>query len=350
MSELERLQASCLYEIANCDSLKKLDMLKSAVFGKNGKITEIMKKLRDMDGDEKRQLGAAINSLKDEIMEKLDEKFYELEMQELDKKLASEFVDVGMPSRPNCFGKIHPITKVEEEVAHIFSSYGFAFADGPDVESEYFNFTALNMPDHHPAKTMHDTFYVHKLADENGRKLLRTHTSPVQIYAMRANEPPLRCFSIGRVYRSDYDATHTPMFTQVEGVVLEKNIGFSHLKWLLSDFVKKFFEVKTVQMRFRPSFFPFTEPSAEIDINYEMRDGKIIFGVGDRWLEIAGGGAVHPNVLKYGKVDGEKYQGLAFGFGIERLASLKYGIPDLRGYFESNERWINAFGFSHATR
>jgi phenylalanyl-tRNA synthetase alpha chain len=197
---------------------------------------------------------------------------------------------------------------------------------------------------------MQDTFYVHKLADEKGRKLLRTHTSPVQIHAMMANKPPLRCFSIGRVYRSDYDATHTPMFTQFEGLVLDKNIGLSHLKWLLSDFIKKFFGVKDLQMRFRPSFFPFTEPSAEIDINYEIRDGKMIFGVGDKWLEIGGCGVVHPNVLKYGRVDVEKYQGLAFGFGIERLASLKYGIPDLRGYFESDERWINAFGFSQAAR
>ncbi|MDR1982350.1 MAG: phenylalanine--tRNA ligase subunit alpha [Holosporaceae bacterium] len=350
MSELERLQASCLFEIANCDSLKKLDMLKSAVLGKNGKITEIIKRLHNLEDEQKRQLGSEINTLKNSIMEKWNAKFRELEMKELDKKLTSEFVDVSMPPRNSCLGKIHPLTIIEEKVSNILSSYGFTFIDGPDIETEYSNFTALNIPDHHPARTMHDTFYVHKLADENGRKLLRTHTSPVQIYTMIANKPPLRSFSIGRVYRSDYDATHTPMFTHIEGIIVDKNVGFSHLKWLLTDFLKKFFEVKNLQIRFRPSFFPFTEPSAEMDLNYDIRDGKMIFGVGNKWLELAGCGSIHPNVLESGKIDPQKYQGIAFGFGLERLTSLKYGIPDLRGYFESDERWINTFGFSHSAR
>ncbi|MDR0753191.1 MAG: phenylalanine--tRNA ligase subunit alpha [Holosporaceae bacterium] len=350
MSELRRLQASCLFEISNCNNLKKLEVLRNAIFGKNGKITEFIKGLRDLDDDQRRKLGAEVNSLKNDIMEKLNSKLQELEMKELDRKLLSEFIDVSLPPRPECLGKIHPLTKVEEEISTILSSYGFACADGPDIEDEYFNFTAMNMPDHHPARTMHDTFYVHRLADEKGRKLLRTHTSPVQIRTMLAHKPPLRFFSIGRVYRSDYDATHTPMFSQVEGIMIEKNVGFSHLKWIVTDFLRRFFEVKNLKIRFRPSFFPFTEPSAEVDINYEFRDGKIVCGVGNKWLEVCGCGVIHPNVLGYGNVDANTYQGVAFGFGLERLTSLKYGIPDLRGYFEPNERWIDAFGFSHASR
>ncbi|MDR0753279.1 MAG: phenylalanine--tRNA ligase subunit alpha [Holosporaceae bacterium] len=336
--------------MADCDNLKKLGTLKSSIFGKSGKIAEFIKELRNLDGEQKRKFGFEINLLKDSITEKLNSKFYELEMKELDQKLLAEFVDVALPPRPEFCGKIHPLTKVEEEVVDILSFYGFAFADGPDIESEYLNFTALNMPDHHPARTMHDTFYVHQPADDNGRKLLRTHTSPVEIRAMLAHDPPVRVFSIGRVYRSDYDATHTPMFTQIEGLMVEKNVGFSHLKWILADFLKKFFKVKDLKMRFRPSFFPFTEPSAEVDINYKVKDGKIIFGAGEEWLEICGCGVVHPAVLGYGNVDASKYQGIAFGFGLERLTSLKYGVPDLRGYFEADERWIDTFGFSHAVR
>jgi phenylalanyl-tRNA synthetase alpha chain len=348
--DLNELRTICLREIAECDNLEKLASLKSVIFGKSGKITEVMKTLRNLDGDQKRKLGAEINSLKDEAAEKLNEKFCELESKELDKKLASEFIDVSMPPRPERFGKMHPLTIAEEEISDILSSYGFAFADGPDIESEYFNFTALNMPEHHPARSMHDTFYVSRAADENGRKLLRTHTSPVEIHTMLAGKPPMEIFSIGRVYRNDYDATHVPMFTQIEGLMIDKNVGFSHLKWLLSDFLKRFFEVKNLQIRFRPSFFPFTEPSAEIDVNYEIKNGKMVFGAGDKWMEVCGCGVSHPNVLKNGNIDPEKYRGLAFGFGLERLTSLKYGISDLRGYFESDERWTNAFGFPHSAR
>ena len=350
MTELEKIQASCLFEIASCGNLKKLEAIKNTIFGKNGKITEFTKELRDLDDEQKRRLGREINSVKSNIMEKLNSKLRELEMKELDQKLLSEFTDVTLPPRLERAGKIHPLTKVEEEVADILSSLGFAFADGPDIESEYFNFTAMNMPEHHPARTMHDTFYVHRLADEKGRKLLRTHTSPVQIRSMLDSKPPLRIFSIGRVYRSDYDSTHTPMFTQIEGLMVEEKVGFSHLKWILSNFLKRFFGAIDLEIRFRPSFFPFTEPSTEVDINYELQDGKIIFGAGNKWLEICGGGVVHPNVLHYGGMDAKKYQGIAFGFGLERLTTLKYGIPDLRGYFESDERWMNAFGFSYAAR
>lgn len=350
MIELDRLLASCLFEIDSCEDLKKLDTVKSVVLGKNGKITEMLKSLRDMPNDKKRSIGAEINTIKAAVLQRLEEKVTQLEISDLEKKLSSEFVDVSMPARSRHFGSLHPLTKVEEEIANILSSYGFVFADGPEIDSEYYNFTALNMPDHHPARDMHDTFYMNVLADNDGRKLLRTHTSTVQIRSMLANKPPFRFFSIGRVFRSDYDATHTPMFHQIEGLLVEKKIGFAHLKWLLSDFLKKFFAVQNLELRFRPSFFPFTEPSVEVDINYEIRNGKMALGTGEKWLEIGGAGVVHPNVLKNVNVDTERYQGIAFGFGLERMTSLKYGIPDLRGYFESDDRWRSLFGFNHVVR
>jgi phenylalanyl-tRNA synthetase alpha chain len=350
VSELGRLLATCLFEIDKCESLQKLESIRIVVLGKNGKIAEMLKAIRDMSNDEKRSVGAEINSTKDAILRKIEEKTSEIKMLDLEKKLAQEFIDISMPARPVTDGHIHPITRVIEEISEILSSYGFIYAVGPEIESEHMNFTSLNMPDHHPARAMHDTFYINALADENGRKLLRTHTSTVQIRAMLANSAPFRFFSIGRVFRSDYDATHTPMFNQVEGIMVDKNVHFSHLKWMLSDFIKKFFEVDDVFIRFRPSFFPFTEPSVEVDISYGIKDEKIVFARGNRWMEVCGAGMIHPNVLKHGNVDAEKFQGFAFGFGVERLASLKYGIPDLRGYFESDDRWRSAFGFRHASR
>ncbi|MDR2067552.1 MAG: phenylalanine--tRNA ligase subunit alpha [Holosporaceae bacterium] len=347
MVKIDKLLASCLSEIEKCDSLKKIESIKNVIFGKNGKITQVMDELRRLDKEGKRKLGAEINFVKDEITRHLDLKHSKLQSREINKRLESEFVDVSAPARPRSFGKIHPLTKVAEEIENILSYYGFVCADGPDLENEYYNFTALNMPDHHPARTMHDTFYINVPSGEKGRYLLRTHTSPIQIHSMLANTPPYRFFSIGRVYRSDSDATHTPMFTQVEGLVVEKNVGFAHLKWIITNFLKKFFAVKDLSIRLRPSFFPFTEPSAEVDLNYEIKNGEIVFGRGDKWLEICGGGVVHPNVLRHGNVNPDKYQGIAFGFGVERLTSLKYGVPDLRGYFESDERWRNAFGFHH---
>lgn len=350
MKEIDRLLATCLFEIENCSDLKKLENIKVTILGKNGRITEKLKSLKNLPENERKIVGGEINRIKDTVIQKLEKKNLEIEMKNLESKLASEFIDVSMPQRLSETGNIHPLTKVEEEISDILSSYGFICAEGPDIESEYFNFTALNMPDHHPARTMHDTFYVNVLADKEGRKLLRTHTSPVQIRSMLENKAPLRFFSMGRVFRSDYDATHTPMFNQVEGIIVEKNIGFSHLKWLLSNFVKRFFEVENLQIRFRPSFFPFTEPSAEVDINYEIKNGKMFFGSGNKWLEIGGAGVIHPNVLRSGNVNPEKFQGLAFGFGLERMASLKYGIPDLRGYFESDDQWRESFGFHYCDK
>lgn len=348
MTELDRLLASSSFEINNCDNRRKLDVIKSTILGKNGKLTEIIKTMAKFSGEEKREFGIAINNVKNTIMDLLNTKANELELKELEFTLAAEAIDVAMPPKKANFGKIHPITQVIDEVSNILSNYGMLFADGPEIESEYYNFTALNIPEHHPARQMCDTFYINQLADEQGRKLLRTHTSPVQIHAMLAHKAPARFFSIGKTYRSDYDATHTPMFHQIEGIVIEPDISFASLKWILMDFLKRFFGVKTLSLRFRPSFFPFTQPSAEVDLNYHVKDGRMIFGSGDKWLEVAGCGMIHPNVLKSGKIDTTKYQGFAFGFGVERLTSLKYGVPDLRGYFESTDRWRNSFGFHYA--
>ncbi|MBE6446911.1 MAG: phenylalanine--tRNA ligase subunit alpha [Alphaproteobacteria bacterium] len=346
LTELDVLLGSCSFEIEQCNNVKKLEDVRTAIFGKNGKLTAKIKALKNASEDDKKLIGAKINEVKKVISDQLSTKLAELEMHELETKLKEEYVDVTLPVEVKSSGFVHPITKVFAEIANILSGYGFEFAEGPDIESEHFNFDVLNMPSHHPARTMHDTFYLNVLADDFGRKLLRTHTSPVENRVMIKKKPPLRMFTMGRVFRSDYDATHTPMFNQVEMLVVDKDIGFAQLKWLIADVLKKFFEVNELSVRFRPSFFPFTEPSAEADINYSIVNGKMKFGVGNKWLEIGGCGVSHPNVLKDGGVDPNEYQGIAFGLGIERLASLKYGVPDLRGYFESDERWREAFGFS----
>ncbi len=348
LTDLDKLLGSCLFEIEQCKSLKKIEEIRTTILGRNGKLTEKMKNLKNLSDEDKRVVGAKINEVKASIIEKLNSQIAKIEIKELEAKIKEEFLDITMPVSVKISGFIHPITKVCAEIASILSGYGFKFEDGPDIESEHFNFDVLNMPSHHPARTMHDTFYLNVPADDYGCKLLRTHTSPVENRAMLKNKPPLRIFTIGRVFRSDYDATHTPMFNQVEILVVDKDVGFAQLKWLIGDILKKFFEVENLKVRFRPSFFPFTEPSAEADINYSIINGKMKFGVGNKWLEIGGCGVSHPNVLKDGGIDPDKYQGIAFGLGIERLASLKYGIPDLRGYFESDERWRETFGFSPA--
>lgn len=346
LTELDVLLGSCVFEINQCKDLKKLEEIRVAIFGKNGKLTEKMKLLKNMSSEEKKAVGAKINEVKNAILEKFNSKIDELDQKELEKKLSNEYIDISMPVDSKSFGYIHPITKVFEEIATILKGYGFQFAEGPDIENEHFNFDVMNMPEYHPARTMHDTFYLNVLADDYGRKLLRTHTSPVENRYMISHKPPLRFFTIGRTFRSDYDATHTPMFNQVEMLVVEKDIGFAQLKWLIKDILKKFFGLERLSLRFRPSFFPFTEPSAEVDINYKIVNGKMIFGEGDNWLEIGGCGVSHPNVLKDGGINPNEYQGIAFGLGLERLTSLKYGIPDLRNYFESNEKWREVFGFS----
>ena len=282
-----------------------------------------------------------LNATKNELQNLIEKKIKDIEINEINLKLKNEKVDVTLPERTFSRGKIHPVSQVIDEISSIFSEIGFNVEEGPDVENEYNNFTALNTPENHPARDMHDTFYL----DKNKKFLLRTHTSPVQVRTMLNGEPPFKIIAPGRTYRSDSDQTHAPMFHQVEGLHIDKNINMGHLKGCLNYFIKEFFEVEKIKMRFRPSHFPFTEPSAEVDIGYELKNGKIIIGEGDKWLEILGCGMVHPNVLKNVKVDPTKYQGYAFGMGIDRLAMLKYGINDLRAFFETDYRWLSHFGF-----
>lgn len=351
MSNLDKLSASCSFEIEQCTEIKKLNDIKIKIFGKNGLITAELNKIKDLDGDAKKNFGAEINSLKENLKRLLDEKYIKLQTEVMEKNLSSEYIDVSMPSYPINFGTIHPISKVMEELGELLrNSYGFKLAEGPDIDNEHYNFTSMNMPEHHPARTMHDTFFLSMFADNFGRKLLRTHTSAVENRVMTSNKPPFRFFTMGRVFRSDYDATHTPMFNQLEGILIEEKVGFAHLKWWLADLLRKFFNSPSLKIRLRPSFFPFTEPSAEVDISYSIENGQMILGKGDSWLEVCGCGVLHPNVMKMGNIDNKKFTGLAFGFGIERLASLKYGIPDLRGYFESDDRWRNTFGFNSVVR
>ena len=264
----------------------------------------------------------------------------------LDARLASEAVDITLPARMDALseGKIHPVTQVIDEITAIFSGMGFGVADGPDIETDYYNFAALNFPEGHPAREMHDTFFL-KEKEDGERLVLRTHTSPVQIRTMEKTEPPIRVIIPGRTYRQDSDQTHTPMFHQVEGLVVGEDIHMGHLKWTLEEFCKAFFEVPSVKLRFRPSFFPFTEPSMEVDVGCTFGDGEVKIGEGDEWMEILGSGMVHPNVLKYGGIDSDTYSGFAFGVGIDRLAMLKYGAPDLRAFFDADARWIKHYGF-----
>lgn len=312
--------------------------------GKKGLVTECFLKLKDLSVDEKKSFGGALNKVKVEIENKIaDKKEYFADL-ELNKKLSAEKIDVTLPSRKENQGFIHPISKVIKEVKEIFASLGFEFASGPEIENDFNNFTALNMPDNHPARQMQDTFYLNE-----SEKLLRTHTSGVQIRKMLAQKPPLKVVALGRVFRRDSDQTHTPMFHQIEGFIVDETTTMANLKWVLEEFLRRFFEVKTVELRFRPSFFPFTEPSAEVDIGYKNENGRIKFGqdnkVTEKFMEILGCGMIHPNVLKNCEIDSEKYQGFAFGIGIERLAMLKYGITDLRMFFENDQRFLEHFGF-----
>jgi len=341
MSDLNNITSNFYKKISSVKSKEDLQSLKTEFFGKSGEVTSQFKSLRTISEDKRKEFAPSLNKLKDELTNELEKKFIELEKIEINEKLKGEKVDVTLPIRPYQKGKIHPVSQVIDEISSIFSEIGFSIAEGPDVETEYNNFTALNTPDNHPARDMHDTFYL----EENKKILLRTHTSPVQIRTMLNEKPPYKIIVPGRTYRCDSDQTHAPMFHQLEGLHVDKDITMSHLKGCLDYFIKEFFEVKNVKMRFRPSHFPFTEPSAEVDIGYTIENDKIVIGEGDKWLEILGCGMVHPNVLKNVKVDPAKYQGFAFGMGIDRLAMLKYGINDLRAFFESDYRWLNHFGF-----
>jgi len=341
MTDLNKINSVFVEKLKAIKSKDELQHLKTEFFGKSGEITSQFKKLSSLQGEEKKKFASSLNKLKDDFINLINKKFSEFESLEINRKLKDEKIDISLPIRPFVQGKIHPVSQVIDEISSIFSEIGFSIAEGPDVESEYNNFTALNTPENHPARDMHDTFYLEK----NKKLLLRTHTSPVQIRTMLNGKPPFKIIVPGRTYRSDSDQTHTPMFHQLEGLHIDKDITMGHLKGCLNYFVNEFFEIKNIKMRFRPSHFPFTEPSAEVDIQYKIKDGKIIIGEGDKWLEILGCGMVHPNVLNNVKIDTKKFQGFAFGMGIDRLAMLKYGINDLRSFFDSDYRWLNHFGF-----
>ncbi|MDA1198424.1 MAG: phenylalanine--tRNA ligase subunit alpha [Proteobacteria bacterium] len=341
MNDLDKINSSFEQKIKSLKTKEELQILKTEFFGKSGQITNQFKNLGTISSDKRKEFASSLNKLKDNLTSKIESKFLELETLEINEKLKDQKVDITLPIRPFQNGKIHPVSQVIDEISSIFSELGFSVAEGPDVETEYNNFTALNTPEDHPARDTHDTFYL----EENKKILLRTHTSPVQIRTMIDGKPPFKIIVPGRTYRCDSDQTHTPMFHQLEGLHIDKNITMSHLKGCLDYFIKEFFEVKNLKMRFRPSYFPFTEPSAEVDIGYRIENGRIVIGEGDKWLEILGCGMVHPNVLRNVKVDPNKYQGFAFGMGIDRLAMLKYGINDLRSFFESDFRWLSHFGF-----
>ena len=341
MSDLKKIKDEFLAKLKENLNLSEINQIKSDIFGKSGFVSSQFKKIGTIAESERKKFASELNLIKDELQNLINSKINELENAEINEKLEKEKVDVTLPERPFVRGKIHPVSQTIDEISSIFSEIGFSVEEGPDVENEYNNFTALNTPDNHPARDMHDTFYL----DEKKQNLLRTHTSPVQIRTMLKDKPPFKIIAPGRTYRSDSDQTHAPMFHQVEGLHIDKNINMGHLKGCLNYFIKEFFEVDKIKMRFRPSHFPFTEPSAEVDIGYEMKDGKIIIGEGNQWLEILGCGMVHPNVLKNVKVDPLKFQGYAFGIGIDRLAMLKYGINDLRAFFDCDYRWLNHFGF-----
>ncbi len=348
MENIENLKKELVAEIEAAQDLKALEEARVAITGKKGKLTAMMKDLSSLSVEEKKEMGKNLNLLKAEVEKALDQRKSTLEEQALNEKLAQETIDVTLPVRPETQGRIHPVSKIYEEVVAIFGQMGFSVAEGPDIEDQFHNFNALNMPANHPARQMQDTFYIPNpdSDDFDDSYVVRTHTSPVQIRTMENQQPPIRIIAPGRTYRSDYDATHTPMFHQVEGLVIDKNITMAHLKGCLYDFVKAFFELDEIPVRYRPSYFPFTEPSAEMDIGCLKTKNELKIGAGNDWLEILGCGMVHPNVLRAGGIDPDVYQGFAFGMGIDRLAMLKYGIPDLRTFFESDVRWLKHYGFN----
>ncbi len=333
--------------IAAAGDESTLEDLRVQAVGKKGEISLRMRELGKMSPDERQVMGPRLNALKDEIISALAAKREALADAALDERLRGEWLDVTLPARGRRMGMIHPISQVTEEVTAIFADMGFAVAEGPQVESDWHNFDALNIPGHHPARAEMDTFYMHRAeGDARPPHVLRTHTSPVQIRSMELQGAPIRVICPGRVYRADYDQTHTPMFHQVEGLALDTDISMANLKWTLEEFVKAFFEVDDVELRFRASHFPFTEPSAEVDIRCSWEGGQLKVGEGDDWLEILGSGMVHPNVLRAGGINPEVHQGFAFGMGIDRIAMLKYGIPDLRAFFDSDLRWLRHYGFA----
>jgi len=345
MSDLATLEAEIVSAVQASADLAGLDAVRVTVLGKSGSISALLKGLGSMGPDERREKGPLINGLRDRVQAALAERKTALEAAALDAQLAAERLDLTLPAPPRRRGSVHPTMQVMDEMTAIFAEMGFAVADGPDIEDDFHNFTALNFPPKHPARETHDTFFFSP--NEAGeRMLLRTHTSPVQIRTMVSQAPPIRIIAPGRTYRKDSDQTHTPMFHQVEGLVIDRNIHMGHLKWTLETFVGRFFETSDVVTRFRPHHFPFTEPSAELDVQCDRTGGELKVGQGSSWLEVLGCGMVHPNVIKNCGLDPDEWQGFAFGMGVDRLAMLKYGVPDLRDMFASDVRWLAHYGFS----
>jgi phenylalanyl-tRNA synthetase alpha chain len=360
MTDLSSLEADLTGQIAGAGDLAALDQVRVAALGKTGAVSNLLKTLGAMSPDERRVQGPAINGLRDRVSTAIAERKAQLEEAALGAQLARESVDLTLPAPPRRKGSVHPTMQVMDEMTEIFAEMGFSVAEGPDIEDDFHNFTALNFPPKHPAREMHDTFFFHP-GEAGERKLLRTHTSPVQIRAMRAamgerveglewkdaaSGPPIRIVVPGRTYRKDSDQTHTPMFHQMEGLVIDRGIHMGHLKWTLETFVARFFETDSVVARFRPHHFPFTEPSAEMDIQCDRSGGEVRIGQGTDWLEILGCGMVHPNVLRACGLDPDEWQGFAFGMGVDRLGTLKYGMPDLRDMFAADVRWLEHYGFS----
>jgi phenylalanyl-tRNA synthetase alpha chain len=346
MSDTAQLEKQILVDVAAAGDETALEAVRVAALGKQGSITALLRTLGAMAPEERKSQGPLINGLKDRVNAALNERREAFKHAALEARLNTESVDVTLPVQEAPFeiGRVHPITQVVDELTAIFADMGFGVAEGPDIETEDYNFTKLNFPDEHPARDMHDTFFFNPKED-GSRLLLRTHTSPVQVRTMLSQKPPIRVIIPGRTYRSDSDQTHTPMFHQVEGLVIDRGSHLGHLKWILEEFCKAFFEVDRVGMRFRPSFFPFTEPSLEVDIQCRRDKGEVRFGEGNDWMEILGCGMVHPNVLKNCGLDPDEYQGFAWGMGIDRIAMLKYGMPDLRPFFEGDVRWLSHYGF-----
>ncbi|PTQ13342.1 phenylalanine--tRNA ligase subunit alpha [Sphingomonas oleivorans] len=352
MTDLDQLKTDLLGEIATATDLAAIEAIRVRALGKQGAVTGLLKTLGQMTPEERQEQGPRIHGLREAVTAALAAAKTAFEAAALDARLASETLDMSLPVMAGPQGSVHPVSQVMDELAEIFADLGFAVATGPEIEDDWHNFTALNIPETHPARAMHDTFYFPEDKARDGRKmLLRTHTSPVQIRTMTAQEPPIRIIAPGRTYRSDSDATHTPMFHQVEGLVIDRGIHMGHLKWTLETFVKAYFERDDIVLRLRPSYFPFTEPSAEVDVGFTWVNGKrVIGGGGDAegggWMEILGSGMVHPKVIAACGLDPEEWQGFAFGCGIDRLAMLKYGMDDLRAFFDGDLRWLRHYGFA----
>ncbi len=358
-TQIETLRSELSAAIAAADTEAALDAVRVAALGKKGSVSALLATLGAMAAEDRKSAGPAINGLKNDIAGLIEARSADLKGAALEARLKAETVDVTLPlpPAPTARGRIHPISQTIDEITAIFSDMGFSIAEGPDIETDYYNFTALNFPEGHPAREMHDTFFM-KAGPDGVKKVLRTHTSPVQVRVMQktnekpvagyltpAMDPPIRVVMPGRTYRNDSDQTHTPMFHQVEGLVIDKSSHIGQLRWVLEEFLKAFFEVPSVTLRFRPSFFPFTEPSMEVDVQCDRSGAEVKIGEGNDWLEILGCGMVHPNVIRNAGLDPDIYQGFAWGIGIDRIAMLKYGMPDLRAFFDADQRWIEHYGF-----